>query len=217
MSKTNSKLYAPLADIKTEKDLDTLIESGLISIQKSKDLLQLVGVAILSHFAIHGNWLGEKVNAFITDKRLNGTNQTLIAAWFMQYGGYKRTVGEIGFTGHNGAEHVKVNFQDAKDNLWYTPAKSGADAFKALDLNTDIAKLIKRYETAKKRAATAQEAGTEVQEIDLSLSEAMFQQLLNLGEFDSMLIHSDRVTVEAVETTGDAANDTVAAAEQATG
>lgn len=165
---SNSKLknvcsYAALSG-KNAKTVDQLITAAIDSAKTMREKVQVAAIAILIHAEKCGDYT--KANDLVNGLG-DGVNGAAIVEWFVQFGGLIVDAEEPknGFTGWNGKEYIKEQFQKAKATAWWELKKQSPWA--GFDMAAEVEKLLKRYDNALKKVEAAKEAGEDdkVQEL----------------------------------------------------
>jgi len=129
-----------------KKDVDTLIKRAGISLGRAESHVQVAAIAVLIHAAKHGDY--SKAGVLVSTVTDNGGLSSSLVKWFAKFGGL--TGDDKGFTGWQGADHIKNNLDEAKATMWskFKPA----NPYAGLDLKVELVKLVNRAIAAQQKA-----------------------------------------------------------------
>lgn len=176
------------------QDLKAKILEVIQTIRSTNFVIQNLSVSILTHAAKHGDWSLDHVNTLILG--CVGVRSELLSSWFATYGGYTRKPGESEFTGWKGVDHVKANLPMAKAAMWFDKAKK-EDAFKDISFDTKLNQLLNQINKSAVKAKTLELQGGLHDNIDLAVKPTTIERLLNMAQFDHLLLDDSRVEVKA--------------------
>jgi hypothetical protein len=143
---------------KNPVSVDQAIKSAITSVKKLKDSVQVAAIAILIHAEKCGDY--RKANELIEGLG-NGVNQKALVEFFAKFGGFIISEEEKKFTGWSGADHIRSNFEKAKETAWYSLKQQ--KPFEGFNLDEAIQALIKRangYNDKRTEAISANDEGT---------------------------------------------------------
>jgi len=129
-----------------KKNVDSLIARAGVSLGKAESHVQIAAVAVLLHAYQHGDY--SKAGVLVSTVTDNGGLASSLVKWFVKFGGL--TGDDKGFTGWQGADYIKANFDEAKATMWskYKPA----NPYAGLNLKVEMLKLVNRAMDAQKKA-----------------------------------------------------------------
>ncbi len=151
---TPSQAAVKYKTFKNTAELDTYVAGTLADAQKLKIRVQIALVGTAIEIQKHGDW--PRANKFI--KALgNGLNNNAIVEWCSEYMGLTIDDGAQEFTGWQGADYIKENFEKAKSVMWFDLKKQ--NPWKGFDLDAELDKLLKKAAAA--QAKLAKDSGLE--------------------------------------------------------
>ncbi len=163
---------------KDAADLEAIQAKAIKSVQSARVLVQIAAVATIKHAHVHGDWsFAQK----LVDGLGNTVNGAALVEWFKTYGGLK--VGDEGFTGWSGRDHIEANFDKAKATMWWELKK--ANPYKGFSLEQALQAVIKQHTDAKKKLEGMQEE--DKQKVSFEVNDATIQAVLKLCNFEAII------------------------------
>jgi hypothetical protein len=184
---------------KDAKGLTDLINKAVETTTTAKNQIQIAAVAVLYHAHRHGDYTG--ANQLVLGLIESGMRRASLVKWFQTYGGLvlnedKDTLKEQVFSGWNGADYIKLNFETAKTTLWFK-AIAEKEAFISLSLQDDINKLLIKYG---KQKVKAEKAGVDFRgKISTQVLNETIEQLMTLISQDDIVEVNDVDIIKALE------------------
>lgn len=163
---------------KDVKELDKLITSAVSSAKTMRSKIQIAAVAILIHAEKHGDYT--KANDLVNGLG-HGVNGRALVQWFTKFGGL--SVDKNQFSGWNGKEYIRDNFDDAKSTMWWEFKKQ--NAFAGHNLEQELKRIIKRSLAMKKKVSGMTQE--EQEKVNLNVSDATINAILNLCNFEAII------------------------------
>lgn len=163
---------------KNAAELETIQGKAIKSVQSARVAVQIAAVATIRHAYEHGDWTYAQK---LVDGLGNTVNGAALVEWFKQYGGL--TVGDEGFTGWSGADHIKENFEKAKATMWWELKK--ANPFKGFSLEAALQAVIKQHTDINKKLEGMQEE--DKQKVSFEVNDATIQAVLKLCNFEAII------------------------------
>lgn len=165
---------------KDAAQVDSLIGKAVKSINKARVDVQIAAVAILMHAEKHGDWT--KANDLV--KGLGNTiNGKVLVKWFVAYGGLVVDAEAEQFSGWTSAQHIRDNFQGAKDKMWWE--LKSPSPFKGFDLEAALLKVCKDHAAVVKKMQEMPEE--DQKKVKLIVNDSTIQAVLGLCNFEAIL------------------------------
>jgi hypothetical protein len=175
MAKLTLKYPAKILD---NAQLNKMVDGAVKGLTQSRNSVQVLLVSMLMHTHRHGDRSAmERLIASIgTEDNADKMNRKRIVSYLVEFAGlvYDDETGT--FTGWQGADHIKDNFQRAKDTAWWSFHKPAKREVKAFDINQAIADLVKKALYHKKQGYAL-----------LKLDDASINSILSVCGIDSAI------------------------------
>lgn len=163
---------------KTAADLEKIQSKAVKSVQSARAQVQIAAVATIRHAYEHGDWSYAQK---LVDALGNTINGAALVEWFKVYGGLN--VGDEGFTGWKGKDHIKDNFEDAKSKMWWELKVK--NPYKGFSLEDALKKVIADHaKTSKAMEGMTQE---DKDKISFVVNDATIQAVLKLCNFEAII------------------------------
>jgi hypothetical protein len=165
---------------KNQGELDKLITSAITSAKTMRDKVQVAAVAILHHAYTCGDWTQANV---LVEGLGHGVKRDSLVEYFAKMGGLTIAEGANEFTGWSGKDHIKANFDKAKEVHWHEYNK--ANPFKGFNFEGEINKLLARKAKVEKGLDKLDDDQREL--VSLNVNEGVLQALAAACNFELML------------------------------
>ncbi len=180
---------------KDRAHLADMVAKAIVTVQRAKDKVQVVAVAILKHAHEHGDYsLAEE----LVNGLGNGINAKGLVEFFVRFGGLVVDEEEGGFTGWQGAEFIQENFTEAKGTMWYDLAP--ANPWAGYNLEAELVKVINKHDKMLKKLAKLDSDDEDRAKYNLDVSEGTRAIVFNMCDF--RVLEEDTTDEQAVAATG---------------
>ncbi len=170
---------------KNAASLRTLISEAIESATTAKVKIQIASVAVLHHAYQHGDYTF--ANELIEGLG-HGIKRDSLVEWFKKFGGLiVSDNASEGFTSWSGKDHIKANFNQAKETMWYELKK--ANPFQGYSLEDELRKVMKKHQKIVKASENMEEE--DKAKVSFDVNEATIQQLLAMCDFEGVINGDD--------------------------
>ena len=147
------------------------------------------------HILYHAKEFGDYSKASeLVDALGNGVRSSNLVKWFVKFGGL--TVKGHGFKGWQGKEFIEENFNEAKATNWWEMEKP-VNPYAGYNINTEVAKLLKRHATITKKVVGMTKEDQE--KVETHINEGMIHALVNLIKFETIATDSFNVPPSPID------------------
>ena len=153
--------------------------------------VQHCAVHILWHAMTYGDYDQASV---LVDSLGNSVRASNLVKWFTEFGGL--TVKGKGFKGWQGKEFIAENFEKAKATNWWDMEKP-VNPYAGYNINTEVAKLLKRHATITKKVVGMTKEDQE--KVETHINEGMIHALINLIKFETIATDSFNVPPSPID------------------
>jgi len=175
--------------------LRTMTDKAIKSAQTMRNLVQQASIAILHHAFKCGDYTEAN---YLVEGLGHGVKRDSLVEFFVKFGGLKIDEDAQAFSGWQGKDYIKANFEDAKEQMWWDLKK--ANPFKGFDMEAELVKLMKRATKVNTDMEAMEEADKE--KITMHVQEGTMRALMAFANFEAI-----------IPVDGDATNDDTAVIE----
>ncbi len=181
-----------------QKALRTMTDKAIKSAQTMRNLVQQASIAILHHAFKCGDYTEAN---YLVEGLGHGVKRDSLVEFFVKFGGLKIDEDAQAFSGWQGKDYIKANFEDAKKQMWWDLIQT--NPFKGFDIDEKIGQLLKAAAKTHKKLDGMPEEHKEM--VHMTISAATMKALMQYSEFEAIIpaggdaTNDDTAVIEALE------------------